>query len=47
MTNRRDHGDGAIDQRGKDRWRQRYWVAGISEASRLILGKRTGGQFHA
>jgi integrase len=28
MTSRRDHGDGAIDQRGKDRWRLRYWVAG-------------------
>src|SRR5580692_1389322 len=28
MTSRRDHGDGAIDQRGKDRWRLRYWVDG-------------------
>jgi integrase len=24
----RNHGDGAIDQRGKDRWRLRYWVGG-------------------
>jgi integrase len=28
MTRKRDHGDGAIDQRGKDRWRLRYWVGG-------------------
>jgi hypothetical protein len=28
MTGKRDHGDGAIDQRGKDRWRPRYRVGG-------------------
>jgi integrase len=28
MTHKRDHGDGAIDQRGKDRWRLRYRVGG-------------------
>jgi integrase len=28
MTNRRDHGDGAIDQRGPDRYRIRYRVNG-------------------
>lgn len=26
MTKRRDHGDGAIDKRGKGSWRLRYWV---------------------
>lgn len=28
MTGKRDHGDGAIDPRGKDRWRLRYRVGG-------------------
>ena len=28
MTDKRDHGDGGIDERGKDRWRLRYRVNG-------------------
>jgi hypothetical protein len=28
MSDRRDHGDGGIDQRGEDRFRLRYWANG-------------------
>jgi integrase len=42
MTSRRDHGDGGIDQRGPDRWRLRWRVAGRRHTKTIEGTKRAG-----
>src|SRR6266849_2744298 len=41
MTNKRDHGDGGIDQRGSDRWRLRWRVGGKRFTKSFHGSKRT------
>jgi integrase len=43
MTNRRDHGDGGIDQRGLDQWRLR-WRVGGQRYSKAFHGTKKAAQ---